>query len=306
MNILHTSYQQISLFLLILTGMFLTKKRIITPEGKKCLINMVIDFILPCNIIKSYLLPFKGDLWETFSHIFLAGLTQILLMVFLNLFIFNKYTNAKKRVLQYASLVPNSAFLGYPVAEGIYGPLGLFYSSIFLIPLRIFMWAVGTSYFIPHQTNNRAMIWKVVSHPCLIAVYIGLFIMAVRPPLPGFFTMVVRYVGNCNAAITMFIIGTILVDVPLSSIFNRDCFLFCCYRLFIIPLLSWGIAYLFKLDVVATGIAVMMTSMPAGATTSILAAKYDSDAPFATQIIVLSTILSMFTVVLWCMILPHA
>ena len=46
-----------------------------------------------------------------------------------------------------------------------------------------------------------------------------------------------------------------------------------------------------------------MTGMPAGATASIFAARYKSDAPFATKIVVLSTLLSMVTLPLWSLIL---
>ena len=42
-----------------------------------------------------------------------------------------------------------------------------------------------------------------------------------------------------------------------------------------------------------------MTGMPAGATAAIFAAKYDSDAPFATQCVVATTLLSMLTLPLW-------
>ncbi len=42
-----------------------------------------------------------------------------------------------------------------------------------------------------------------------------------------------------------------------------------------------------------------MTGMPAGATAAILAARYGSDAEFATKCVVMSTLLSMITLPLW-------
>lgn len=304
MDILQTTNLQVAFFLLILVGMVLTRKGIITPEGKKCLTDLVVYAILPCNIIKSYLMPFKGNLWETFSHVFLAGFVHILAMMLLNHFVFNCYPPTRKKVLQYASLIPNSGFIGYPVAEGVYGAMGLFYASIYLIPLRIVMWSVGTSYFIANQMSQKEMLKKILTHPCLIAVYIGLFIMLSHVPLPPFLTLTIKYIGSCNAAITMFTIGTILADVPLKTIFNKDSFIFCIYRLFIIPLIAWASARFFQLDAVATGIAVVLMGMPAGATTAIFADRYGSDAAFATQITVLSTLLSMATVIFWCTVLP--
>ena len=165
--------------------------------------------------------------------------------------------------------------------------------------------SVGTSYFMASHMSRRQVLQKVLTHPCLIGVYIGILIMVTQVRLPGFLTMTIRYIGNCNAAVTMFIIGTILADVPLLTIFNRDSFLYSVLRLLLLPALAWGVSAVLHLDAVATGIAVLMTGMPAGATTAIFAARYGSDAPFATKLTVLSTLLSMFTILFWCAVLPE-
>lgn len=53
------------------------------------------------------------------------------------------------------------------------------------------------------------------------------------------------------------------------------------------------------LEQTALGVSVLMTGMPAGATAAIFAARYDSDEPFATQCVVLTTLLSMLTLPIW-------
>ena len=47
----------------------------------------------------------------------------------------------------------------------------------------------------------------------------------------------------------------------------------------------------------------ILTAMPAGATTSILALKYGGDAPFASACTALTTVLSLIAVPLWCVFL---
>ena len=170
MDIFRLGNLQLALFLMIIIGMLLTKKRVISDEGKRCLTDICVDVIIPCNILKSCLIPFKGNLWETFSHIFLAGLILQIIFMILNQFLFQRYSPDRQKVLKYGTLVCNSGFLGYPVAEGIYGPLGLFYASIFLIPLRIVMWSVGTSYFIAQNATKKELAKKVLTHPCIIAL----------------------------------------------------------------------------------------------------------------------------------------
>lgn len=305
MDIVRLGNLQLSLFLMILIGLVLRKKNIIDEPGKRCLTDVVVNIIIPCNIIKSCLMPFEGNIFVTCSRILAAGAILQLIFMGLNHFLFNRYPDTRKKVLQYGTLVSNSGFLGYPVAEGVYGSLGLFYASVFLIPLRMVMWSVGTSYFMASHMSRRQVLQKVLTHPCLIGVYIGILIMVTQVHLPGFLTMTIKYIGSCNAAITMFIIGTILADVPFLTIFNRDSFLYSILRLLLLPALAWGVSAALHLDAVATGIAVLMTGMPAGATTAIFAARYGSDAPFATKLTVLSTVLSMFTILFWCAVLPE-
>jgi predicted permease len=98
----------------------------------------------------------------------------------------------------------------------------------------------------------------------------------------------------------MFIVGTILADVKLPTIVNRHTITFSVFRLAILPAIALGLGRLLGLDNVSLGISVLMTGMPAGATAAIFAARYGSDAPFATKCVVMSTLLSMLTLPLWC------
>ncbi|MFR3283583.1 MAG: hypothetical protein ACLTR6_03785 [Clostridium fessum] len=55
----------------------------------------------------------------------------------LNKVLFKGYSEQHRKVLQYCTIVSNGGFLGNPVAEGVYGSMGLLYASIFLIPMRV-------------------------------------------------------------------------------------------------------------------------------------------------------------------------
>ena len=167
--------------------------------------------------------------------------------------------------------------------------IGVLYTSIFLIPMCIVMWSVGTTYFVAGETvEKRKTIKNVLTHPCLVAIYLGHLCMVTQVQLPSVILNSVKYIGNCNSALTMFIVGTILTDAPLKSIVSRDTVKFSLLRL-----------GLLHLEPTALGVSVLMTGMPAGATAAIFAAKYGSDAPFAARNVVFTTLLSMLTLPLW-------
>ena len=65
----------------------------------------------------------------------------------------------KRKPLRYGTIVSNGGFLGNPVIEGIYGTNGLFYASVFMLPVRIVMWSVGTSCFMKEKSESFASIF---------------------------------------------------------------------------------------------------------------------------------------------------
>ncbi len=289
-----------TLFAMMLIGALLKKKGTIDDNGKRCLSDLCIHVIIPCNIFKSCLIDLQPGIFRTCGLLLVSAVLLQLLALTLNRFLYNRYPEQKKKVLQYCTIVPMSGFLGNPIAEGLYSSVGVLYTSIFLIPMRIIMWSVGTTYFIAGQTVDKKKVLKnVLTHPCLVAIYLGLICMATQVRLPGIVTDTVRYIGSCNSALTMFIVGTILTDVRLPSIFNRDTLLFSGLRLILLPAAAFGLGTLLGLESVSLGVSVLMTGMPAGATAAIFAARYDSDAPFATKCVVMSTLLSMITLPIW-------
>jgi len=281
---------QITLFILMMAGALLKKTGVIGEEGKKTLSDLCIKVVIPCNIFNSFLIDFTPGILKTRGHLLASAVILQVLCLLLNRFLYNGFEERRKKVLQYCTIVPMSGFLGNPIAEGIYSAVGVLYTSIFLIPMRIIMWSVGTSYFVAgEKTDPKKILKNVLTHPCLIT--------GLRPP--DLLLKPIQYLGNCNTALTMIIVGTILADVPLLSIFSKAAFAFSGLRLVLLPAAVFGLGLLLGLDNVSHGVSVLMTGMPAGATAAILAARYGSDAEFATKCVVLSTFISMITLPLW-------
>lgn len=285
----------------MLVGAYMKVRGIIDARGKQCLSDMCIKVVIPCNIFKSFLIEFNWTIFKACAGLLICAVLVQVITLFLNRFLFNQYPEQRRKVLQYCMIVCMSGFLGNPIAEGIYGSTGVLYTSIFLIPMRIVMWSVGTSYFIANaEMDRRKVIKNVATHPCLVAVYLGILFMITQLPVPGLITSTVRYISNCNSALSMFIVGTMLPEVPLRTIATKDTIVYSILRLVAMPAIALALGLAFRLEGTALGICVLMTGMPAGATAGIFAARYDSDAPFATRCVVMSTLLSMITIPLWC------
>lgn len=287
------------LLIMLAVGLIARKTGTITEAGKKSITDLIINIILPCNIIYSFMIEFSYSIFISCGVVLLISILIQVMCTAISRFCYNKVGEGRKEVLQYATVCSNAGFMGNPIAESVFGSMGLLYASIYLIPLRIVMWSAGVSYF-THTTDKKALIKRVATHPCIVAVYIGLFLMITQIQLPAFVTKTVSTIGSCTTAMSMFIIGAILAEVNVKTMISKVTLLYSGLRLVIIPLVVFAGCMLFKVNPLLMGVSVVLAGMPAGTTTAILAAKYGGDEKFATKCVVLSTVLSLITIPIWC------
>ena len=293
---------QLMMFVLMSVGYVLRKNGTVTKEGRSVLTDLIINVILPCNIITAFCIDFDRKILISGMQVLVISVVLQLFCTFLAAFAYRKVDKKKRMVLHYATVCSNAGFLGNPIAEGLYGFMGLLYASIYLIPQRIVMWSAGVSYF-TESPSKRDVIKKVLKHPCIIAVEIGIIMMLTGFRFPEFLQRSVKILGGCTTAITMLFIGTVLADAGLHNLLSRMTVLFSVVRLILIPFAVAAGCYLFHVGGTAAGLSVVLAAMPAGSTTAILAAKYHGDEVFATQCVVITTVLSMIILPVWCLVL---
>lgn len=292
------------LFSLMLLGAFLKKKGIITDEGKKVIADLVILVTLPCSIIESFEVELSVDILKSSAQALLISCVLQVTCYILNMLLYQKVEDGKRKVLKYATMASNAGILGNPVAEGIFGSMGLFYASFFLIPQRTAMWSLGMTYF-TKAPDRKTLIKKICTHPCIVSVFIGFVLMILQIQIPGFLGDTVHSLNKANTAISMIFVGTVLAEADMKTMITPLSCYYAATRLVIIPAMVWLFCILFHTDTLITGISVVLAAMPAASTTAILAAKYDGDEVFATKCVVFTTLLSMVSAPVWCMVLGH-
>lgn len=292
---------QITIFLLMAAGYILTRVGVLPASARKPLTDLVIDFVLPCSIIVSFMMELSTELLT-------ACLAALLVSVGIQIFtaaagrwFYPRAGEQERPVLQYGTLVSNAGFMGSPVVEGLYGAQGLLYASIYLIPQRIMMWSAGVSCFT--GMRGKGVVKKVATHPCIVAVYIGLVLMLFQIRLPAGLEQALRLAGGGNTALSMIVIGNILAEVDPRSVINRRSLWYCAVRLVILPLLVLGACRLAGVDGLVTQVSTVLAGMPAAATTAILAAKYNKAPHFAVSLVFLSTLLSLLTIPALCLLM---
>lgn len=132
MNFNNLFNMQGMLFAVMLLGLFLRKKGMITNEGKALLTDLVIDVTLPASILKAFQIEFSMDILKSCIVIFILAIVIQIFSWAVGFVLYPGFDPKHKKVLQYATICSNAGILGNPIAEGIFGSMGLLYASVYL------------------------------------------------------------------------------------------------------------------------------------------------------------------------------
>ena len=293
---------QITIFSMMALGFLARKLRLVSEKAQQDLSNLVLYLILPANIVTSFIMEFSAELLRDCLVILAISLgTQIFYVIFGKL-CYRKQPDTRKKNLIYATICPNSGFLGNPVAEGVYGPIGLILASVYLIPQRVMIWTEGLALYAGGRSWKDTL-KKVLTHPCILACVVGILLLVTQFQLPESILTPLKTLGRCNTAMSMLVIGMILADADLKTVFDRTSLLFTASRLVLLPLVLFLVLRALPISRMVYGIGVLLAAMPAGATTSMMAAKYDQEPQFAAKLVAFSTLLSLPAICLWTWIL---
>ncbi len=284
---------QLVLFIYMGVGAYAYYKKIIDDATKKKITSLILKITLPCMIFNSFNRPLTPEVLKQTAMAFVVASCIAALSFILGKFIYNRYPAEKKSIMQYCTLVNNSGFLGLPLVSGVYGDEGLLFASIFIIPNRIMMWTAGISMF--EKADFKTQCKNILLNPCIVTVYLGIIRRLINVPIPAFIDTAVSKIGACTSPLSMMIIGTMLVGVKWKELFEPAVFHFAAIRLVLLPVIALAIMRLLHFDPLLTGVSLILTGMPAGSTSVLLATQYDADATFASRLVVASTVMSLIT-----------
>lgn len=295
---------QLMMFLLVALGFWVRKKEIIGGAARKQLVDFCLYITLPFNIFHSFQLKWEQSMLLSFLEILLMSVGYNLISIGVSYASYRKIHGSRKSPLRYGTIVSNGGFLGNPVIEGIYGSQGVFYASVFMLPVRIVMWTIGSSCYM--NGKEKHLFKKVMTHPCIVSIYLGMLVMIAGIEFPTCIANTIEKVSNCNTPISMMLVGMMLAEMDMKrvkTLLDKTLVYYVFMRLIGIGAILYGVTFLLPVDPLLKGVTVIIAGMPTPITTALLASKYDGDEDYATAMIFVTTILSLVTLPLWCLIL---
>ena len=289
------------MFLMILIGAGMRKIQIVTTEGRRSMTNLVVNLILPSNILYAFSKADASAFRSMLVVVAMAFLIQLAWYLLSRVF-WRGMDESRRGVMRYAFQFSNCGYLGNPVIEGLYGAPGLVYASVFLLPVRLFMWSVGLECFQKGAGSLRKTIERALTHPCVVATILGVVWMFFPVGLPDFLYNTISGFNQCLTPMTMLVIGFIMAETDLKKMFCKDLFVITVLRLLLQPLAVLAACRLLNLETLVAEVVTVLVSMPVANTTALLASQHDCDYTFASNVVVFTTLVSMITIPLYSLL----
>lgn len=289
----------ISLFLIILVGVYASRKKIVTEDLNQGLVNLLIQIVLPVMILSSFIYSYDQSIKSEVVKTFYYSLIAYLLMFSASYLLLLPFKSEKKIILHFANVFPNTGYVGFPVLYSIYGTEGIVYGSVFNLFFVIFVWTYGIFIYRGSldKTNLKQELKQTFLNPSVLAVGIGLIIMTLNLQLPNSLVTSIKNIGNITGPLSMLIIGVILSKAKIGN-YTKDWTLYygAICKLLLIPIIVYLISLLTGQSSKAINSVIIMTAMPASAMTSILAQNYNRETDYAAVIVSLTTLFSILSI----------
>ena len=137
----------ISLFLIMIIGVYGSKRKIITSDINKGLTNILLEITLPCLVISSFIFDMDENLKNNIIKSFIYSPSVLIITILVSYIVLLPIKSDKKVIMQFANVFSNCGFIGFPIIYSIFGSEGVIYASIFNMFFTIALWTYGIILF---------------------------------------------------------------------------------------------------------------------------------------------------------------
>lgn len=284
------SLQTLLMLLLAGVGFILFKTGKISQEGSKSLGNILICAVLPCVIVKGFLVE-RTQARITGLLISLVGAAVLLAVAV----VISRLIFRRDPIAAFGAAFSNPGFFGIPLITAALGSENVFYIAAFIGLLNLLQWTYGVALMTGKRGSLRLS--ALVRAPFLIAIVIGLILFFTALPLPGLLTDALGSVAGLNTPLAMFTVGVYLAQADWKRMFtNIKLYAISSVRLVVIPLICLLLLWAVPAEWLSVKLALLIAvACPVGSNIAVYAALHGKDSAYAAQSVVISTLLSVAT-----------
>lgn len=317
---------QVAVMLIWVVIGYLAGKTGYLPEKSGTYLSKVVIRITAASLVISTMTSYNFDA-KTLSDGLWVGLFAFTFMLFSLLAgalisRLLKLEGATANVFKVHTMLGNVGYLALPLFKAILGSKAVVIAAFFVLAFEFLNWTVGVYLLNRHKKLSFAGTLKKFINANTIACITGLIFAltnlqhyihgnAIAESVYNVFYNTFNPLGNCTLPLVMLFIGLSTAESSIGSftvILKKPVTLvLALLKLVLIPLVSLAVLLLLGdlVDPLVRNIVVLDLAMPCAAITVALSAEYGSDYQLATDNVLYTTVLSLFTLPLFMVLLNY-
>ena len=280
--------------LILILGFILGKCKLISEKANRELTNLLLTVFMPASLFMAFPETYDESAANLFYSGFMAGVIIMLVLILLARLIFNKKWMKKGLSLesQFALIFNNATFLGYPIVASTFGQQGIIPYCGFIIAFNIALFSYGVYLF--QRKVTPKLFLGIITNPNIIAVVLGMVLFLTGFRLPGFVMDAAQFTGNATTALSIICIGFMLSHAKFLKLIKKwRLTLTAAIQLIVGPLIAYGLLRAMHFPDEVVYVCTLIQALPTATSLGLFAAKYGGNDIESSELVTISTVLSI-------------
>lgn len=291
------------IFMLILIG-FVAQKKFKMDVRTFAKLNMYI--FVPAIIFKNI---YKTEVtWQLFGTILLYLLIIFFGMFFLGMGIARllNYPRGIRNAFTNSILFFNAGNYGLPVAEIAFqsNPLATTAQIFIMVIQTILMNSFGVFQSAAGKSENRQALKNAIMMPAMYVLVLVVIIKILSIEIPVFLMTPVENLSKGFIPVALLTLGVQLSEVKISKRI-KDILISSFIRLLLAPVIGFIIVNLMGVEGILAKVLILGVATPTAVNIAVIAREFDNEPEYASQIVFVSTLLSVITIPILILLMEY-
>ncbi len=296
--------------IVILFGYIGVKLNFFPKEGVPYVTKFVHSFSVPLLLFNAVR---QIDFAESYDPKILAGYFLPLLIVFgIGIFSARRFGKGPQAsvVLGFCAIFANSVYIGLPVSERAFGVDSLMINFVILsvhAPFCYVLGAISIQLARPDPVKWSSTVTNIfkdlVQNPLIIGTSLGAMVNLLGIELPEVLDDSIHMLAQAALPVALFSLGGVLTGLKIKGEVLQIASIVALRMALHPALVLITTLYIFRLEIFIVQSMVLIAAIPTGTNGFIFAALYKREEEMAASIVFVATLLSLFTLPIWLVII---
>jgi len=301
-EVFELAFREMAGFLLFFAvGVLLGRLGLLPEQAGAALSRLITYVFLPAMMFNSFALQCTVEKLVGYARLLAAGILLLLICVPVSLWMRRVFRgeHIERITASYSMVVPNFAYLGYPLVLALFGQEALVKFMMFGMPFHLYIYGYAMKQWMPESGKGGSALLRTLNAP-IIALLLGMALGLSGLPYPGFLARMSQSAAACMSPCAMIATGLAIGRIPLKRLLGDGrVYGIAALRLIALPAVFGTAAFFlcrwFRLEPDILRIAGVFLALPLGINPVVFAQAYGHDGGFAAKCALISMLISLVT-----------